>query len=170
MLLNFYIFSFVCKAAIHIIKGKLQFYWIITRKFYEYNIKALGPCFFSKQDRYPWLCSLSVSAEIATGDIICNITLNGITLKDSTWTLNGFNLDINNISFTETNFLLKSPEKENETYTVIISSSSLGQIKISKGFQISIFNCSVEGNLKLTSTLILWIALWTLKCLHFSVK
>ena len=70
--------------------------------------------------------------DIAVKGTICNVTLNGITLNDSTWTLYGFNLRITDASVTKTNFVLISGGKDHSIHLVNISNSSLGQIKASR--------------------------------------
>ena len=86
-------------------------------------------------------------------DTICNVTLYGITLNDSTWTLHGINLKIIDSIVTKTIFVLMSDEKDHKRY-LNISRSSFGQIKASRGIVINISNCSIHRNIRLTSTLI----------------
>ena len=87
-------------------------------------------------------------------DTFCSITLDGITLSDSKWTLHGFNLRITNIIAPKALFFLMSSDKVNITHSVNISASNFGQIKASERFNINIFNCFICCNKRVTSTLI----------------
>ena len=91
---------------------------------------------------------------MVTRDIICNITLNEVTLNNSIWALHGFNLKIINAIFPKTKLLLYSNNKEDSIYSVNILSSSFGQLKVSRGYNINISNCYIDGNTRLSSTLI----------------
>ena len=91
---------------------------------------------------------------MVTRDIICNITLNEVTLDDSIWELHGLNLKIINAIVPKTKFLLYSNNKEDFIHSVNILSSSFGQLKVLMGFNINISNCYIDGNTRLSSTLI----------------
>ena len=112
------------------------------------------PFFLLPQDKYPWLRNLSMVIDIVVNETICNVTLNGITLNDSTWTLYGLNLIIVDAIVTKTSFILLPGGKDHNVHLVNISNSSFEQIKASRGFIINISNCKIDGNTILTSTLI----------------
>ena len=107
-----------------------------------------------KQDKYPRVRNLSVVIDTVIKETSCNVTLNRVTLNDSTWALYGFNLRIVDAIITKTSFILMSGGKDHNVHLVNISNSSFGQIKASKGFIINISNCNIDGNTILTSTLI----------------
>ena len=110
--------------------------------------------FLIQQDKYPWLRDLSMVIDTTVNETSCNVTLNGITLNDSTWTLYGFNLRIIDAIVTKTSFILLPGIKNHSVHLVKISNSSFGQIKASKGFIINISNCNFNSNTRLTLTLI----------------
>ena len=89
-----------------------------------------------------------------TEDKWCNIALNGVFLNRSVWKLYGFNFLITNSSVAKTKFILCPNGHIRKTYSINIIASIFGQIQASKGFNINILNCSMDGNKRLTSTLI----------------
>ena len=91
---------------------------------------------------------------MVTRNIICNITLNEVTLDNSIWALHGFNLKVINAIVPKIKFLLYPNNKEDSIHSVNILSSSFGQLKVSRGFNINISNCYIDGNTRLSSTLI----------------
>ena len=66
----------------------------------------------------------------------------------------GFNLRIIDAIITKSSFVLISGGKDHSVHLVNILNSSFGQIKASRGFNINISNCNINGNTRLTSTLI----------------
>ena len=62
--------------------------------------------------------------DTAVNETSCNVTLNGITQNDSTWTLYGFNLRIIDAIVTKTSFILFPGIKNHSVNLVKISNSS----------------------------------------------
>ena len=98
--------------------------------------------------------NLSAVTCMVTRDKICVITLNEVTLGNSIWILDGFNLTIINAIVPKIKFLLNSSYKDDMIYSAKILSTSFGQLKASRGFHIYISNCYINGATRFTSTLI----------------
>ena len=84
-----------------------------------------------------------------------SVTFNSVTLLESNWTIIELNLKIISSDLRNTNFILISPTEElNIKKLIYISNSSFGSLTVSKGFQIHIHNCVLNGTARFTATLI----------------
>ena len=101
------------------------------------------------QEIFPWVRNLKAEISLFTTKIK-NVLLKiiDVNLLESNWSIVGLNVAISNayLGHSKVNVYVR-PKEVTHKY-VNVSNSTIGQLRISGGYQIKISNCFINGNTK----------------------
>ena len=104
-----------------------------------------------KQEKYLWLHHVPVVTSIAYASIDASIEFNNITLLDFNWKIHGFNMAIIDANISKSHIIIE--RKDKTIGNISIYESSFRHTNISSGYQISVFECNINGGSMLEKTL-----------------
>ena len=107
------------------------------------------------QEIFPWVRNLKAKISFFTTknkNVLLKII--DVNLLESNWSIVGLNVEISNayLGHSKVNAYVR-PQQETHKYANV-SNSTIGQLNISGGYQITISNCFINGNTRLSETLI----------------
>ena len=114
------------------------------------------PHVISSQEIFPWVRNLTAEISLFTTKNENDVLLKFIDAKllESNWSIVGLNVEIANAYLGHLKVNARVEPKQKTQKYVKVSNSTVGQLRISDGYQTTISNCIINGKTRLSETLI----------------